>query len=147
MISDVEEADACRRWLPPPGLVRGLQERAAQAFPAVSLRDLDGWWLRHGELCGDPAMARRRRGVRHYDWADYQRSAGPHRQITPTPSVSAAPSQHPAGPSDRFGRVGQRLSRNVQAPALMPVPLPAGLRCALPGGSGQARDAAAVPAP
>ncbi len=29
------------------GLVRGLQERAAQAFPAVCLSHLDGWWLRH----------------------------------------------------------------------------------------------------
>jgi GNAT superfamily N-acetyltransferase len=32
-----------------PGLVRDLQERAAQAFPAVSLDHLDGWWLRHGD--------------------------------------------------------------------------------------------------
>jgi N-acetylglutamate synthase len=28
-------------------LVRDLQERAAQAFPAVWLDHLDGWWLRH----------------------------------------------------------------------------------------------------
>ena len=32
-----------------PGLVRGLQERAAQAFPAVCLKHLDGWWLRHAD--------------------------------------------------------------------------------------------------
>jgi ribosomal protein S18 acetylase RimI-like enzyme len=32
-----------------PGLVRGLQERAAQAFPAVCRRHLDGWWLRHAD--------------------------------------------------------------------------------------------------
>jgi ribosomal protein S18 acetylase RimI-like enzyme len=32
-----------------PGLVRDLQERAAQAFPAVCLRHLDGWWLRHDD--------------------------------------------------------------------------------------------------
>jgi ribosomal protein S18 acetylase RimI-like enzyme len=32
-----------------PGLVRGLQERAAQAFPAVCLKHLDGWWLRHDD--------------------------------------------------------------------------------------------------
>ena len=32
-----------------PGLVRGLQERAAQAFPAVCLDHLDGWWLRYGD--------------------------------------------------------------------------------------------------
>jgi ribosomal protein S18 acetylase RimI-like enzyme len=31
------------------GLVRGLQERAAQAFPAVCLQHLDGWWLRHAD--------------------------------------------------------------------------------------------------
>lgn len=31
------------------GLVRGLQERAAHAFPAVHLRYLDGWWLRHAD--------------------------------------------------------------------------------------------------
>ena len=31
------------------GLVRGLQERAAQAFPAVCLKHLDGWWLRHAD--------------------------------------------------------------------------------------------------
>ncbi len=30
-----------------PGLVRGLQERAARAFPAVCLEHLDGWWMRH----------------------------------------------------------------------------------------------------
>lgn len=35
----------------PPGLVRGLQERAAQAFPAVFRKYLDGWWLRHAD-CG-----------------------------------------------------------------------------------------------
>jgi GNAT superfamily N-acetyltransferase len=32
-----------------PGLVRGLQERAARAFPAVVLDHLDGWWLRYGD--------------------------------------------------------------------------------------------------
>jgi N-acetylglutamate synthase len=32
-----------------PGLVRGLQKRAAQAFPAVILDHLDGWWLRYGD--------------------------------------------------------------------------------------------------
>jgi N-acetylglutamate synthase len=30
-----------------PCLVRDLQERAAQAFPATCLKHLDGWWLRH----------------------------------------------------------------------------------------------------
>ncbi|MFF4880827.1 GNAT family N-acetyltransferase [Micromonospora sp. NPDC000668] len=33
----------------PPGLVRGLQERAARAFPAMVLDHLDGWWLRYGD--------------------------------------------------------------------------------------------------
>jgi N-acetylglutamate synthase len=32
-----------------PGLVRGLQERAAHALPAIVLDHLDGWWLRHGD--------------------------------------------------------------------------------------------------
>jgi hypothetical protein len=32
-----------------PGLVRSLQERAAQAFPAVCRKHLDGWWLRHAD--------------------------------------------------------------------------------------------------
>ena len=32
-----------------PGLVRGLQERAAQAFPAVILDHLDGWWLSYAD--------------------------------------------------------------------------------------------------
>jgi len=41
-MSTVSTADA-------PGLVRGLQERAAQAFPAVILDHLDGWWLRYGD--------------------------------------------------------------------------------------------------
>src|SRR5215468_1926687 len=27
--------------------MKGLQERAAHAFPAVHLTHLDGWWLRH----------------------------------------------------------------------------------------------------
>ena len=31
------------------GLVRGLQERAAQAFPAVILEHLGGWWLRYAD--------------------------------------------------------------------------------------------------
>jgi ribosomal protein S18 acetylase RimI-like enzyme len=39
-MSTVAQADA-------PGLVRGLQERAAQAFPWVVLDCLDGWWLRY----------------------------------------------------------------------------------------------------
>jgi N-acetylglutamate synthase len=29
--------------------VRALQERAARAFPAVSLKQVDGWWLRHAD--------------------------------------------------------------------------------------------------
>lgn len=32
-----------------PGLIRGLQERAAQALPAVFIDHLDGWWLRHAD--------------------------------------------------------------------------------------------------
>jgi GNAT superfamily N-acetyltransferase len=32
-----------------PGLVRGLQERAARAFPVVILDHLDGWWLRYAD--------------------------------------------------------------------------------------------------
>jgi hypothetical protein len=31
------------------GLVRGLQERAARAFPAVILDHVDGWWLRYAD--------------------------------------------------------------------------------------------------
>jgi N-acetylglutamate synthase len=31
------------------GLVRGLQERAARAFPAVILEHLGGWWLRYAD--------------------------------------------------------------------------------------------------
>ena len=31
------------------GRIRRLQERAAQAFPAVRLEHLDGWWLRYAE--------------------------------------------------------------------------------------------------
>lgn len=31
------------------GLVRAVQERAAQAVPAVCLERHDGWWLRHGD--------------------------------------------------------------------------------------------------
>jgi ribosomal protein S18 acetylase RimI-like enzyme len=34
---------------PPVRLVRGLQERAARAFPALVLEHLDGWWLRYGD--------------------------------------------------------------------------------------------------
>lgn len=30
-----------------PRLIRGLQERTAQALPAVVVDHLDGWWLRH----------------------------------------------------------------------------------------------------
>jgi N-acetylglutamate synthase len=30
-----------------PGMVRGLQERAARAQPAEHVREADGWWLRH----------------------------------------------------------------------------------------------------
>jgi ribosomal protein S18 acetylase RimI-like enzyme len=41
-MSTVSAADA-------PGLVRGLQERAARAFPTVILDHLDGWWLRYGD--------------------------------------------------------------------------------------------------
>ena len=29
------------------GMVRGLQERAARAFPAEHVQDADGWQLRH----------------------------------------------------------------------------------------------------
>ena len=32
-----------------PGLVRGLQERAARAFPTVVLDHPDGWWLRYDD--------------------------------------------------------------------------------------------------
>jgi N-acetylglutamate synthase len=32
-----------------PGLVRGLQERAARAFPAVVCDRRGGWWLRHAD--------------------------------------------------------------------------------------------------
>lgn len=32
-----------------PGVVRGLQERAAGAFPALRLERRDGWWLRHAD--------------------------------------------------------------------------------------------------
>jgi len=32
-----------------PGLVRGLQERAARAFPGRTLENVDGWWLRYGD--------------------------------------------------------------------------------------------------
>lgn len=31
----------------PPGLVRGVQERAAKALPAVLVKRVNGWWLRH----------------------------------------------------------------------------------------------------
>jgi GNAT superfamily N-acetyltransferase len=31
--------------------LRGLQERAARALPAVSIKDVDGWWLRHAPGC------------------------------------------------------------------------------------------------
>jgi N-acetylglutamate synthase len=31
--------------------VRGLQERAARAFPAVHVEDVDGWWLRLAPSC------------------------------------------------------------------------------------------------
>lgn len=31
------------------GLISGLQERAAQAFPALVSDHLDGWWLRHAD--------------------------------------------------------------------------------------------------
>ena len=41
-MSTVAAADAS-------GLVRGLQERAAQAFPALILDHVDGWWLRYGD--------------------------------------------------------------------------------------------------
>lgn len=30
-----------------PETVRGLQERAARAFPAEQVKDVEGWWLRH----------------------------------------------------------------------------------------------------
>lgn len=35
-----------------PDTVRGLQERAARAFPAERVTDDDGWWLRHAPGCG-----------------------------------------------------------------------------------------------
>ena len=41
-MSTLEAADV-------PGLVRGLQERAAQALPAVVIDHLGGWWLRHAD--------------------------------------------------------------------------------------------------
>lgn len=31
--------------------VRGLQERAARAFPAEHSKDVEGWWLRHAPSC------------------------------------------------------------------------------------------------
>lgn len=30
-----------------PAMVRGLQERAARAFPAEHIEEVEGWWLRH----------------------------------------------------------------------------------------------------
>lgn len=38
-----------RRASAGPRLVRGLQERAAHAFPVTAGRHLDGWWLRHSD--------------------------------------------------------------------------------------------------
>ena len=32
-------------------MVRGLQQRAARAFPAEQVEDADGWWLRHAPGC------------------------------------------------------------------------------------------------
>ncbi len=34
-----------------PGIVRGLQERAARALPAQQAEDAEGWWLRYAPGC------------------------------------------------------------------------------------------------
>jgi GNAT superfamily N-acetyltransferase len=34
-----------------PGLIQGLQERAARALPAQRIEDADGWWLRYSPGC------------------------------------------------------------------------------------------------